>query len=105
MSDAYAGPTAPSCESQPIPATSPFLITMPLVRIDFIEGRSDAEIAAISDAVHRALVEVVGVPERDRFQVINAHPRGHLLYNPAYLNIPRTDDIIMVQVFFAVGRT
>jgi len=41
---------------------------MPLIRIDVIEGRSEADIAAISDAVHQALVSVAGVPERDQFQ-------------------------------------
>jgi len=78
---------------------------MPLVRIDIIEGRSDSDIAAISDAVHQALVSVVGVPERDRFQIITTHPRGRVIYNPGYLGIDRTDDIVIVQVFFATGRT
>jgi phenylpyruvate tautomerase PptA (4-oxalocrotonate tautomerase family) len=78
---------------------------MPLVRIDFIEGRSDADIAAISDAVHQALVSVVGVPERDRFQVITAHPPGRLVYNRGYFGIDRTDGIVIVHVSFATGRT
>lgn len=78
---------------------------MPLVRIDFIEGRSEADIAAISDAVHQALVSVAGVPERDRFQVITAHPPGRLVYNRGYLGIDRTDGIVIVQVFFSTGRT
>ena len=78
---------------------------MPLVRIDFIEGRSDADVAAISDVVHQALVSVAGVPERDRFQVITSHPPGRLVYNRGYLGIDRTDGIVIVQVFFATGRT
>jgi phenylpyruvate tautomerase PptA (4-oxalocrotonate tautomerase family) len=78
---------------------------MPLVRIDVIEGRSEADIAAISDAVHQALVSVAGVPERDQFQVIAAHPPGRLVYNRGYLGIDRTDGIVIVQVFFATGRT
>jgi len=78
---------------------------MPLVRSDIIEGRSDSDIAAISDAVHQALVSVVGVPERDRFQIITTHPRGRVIYNPGYLGIDRTDGIVIVHVFFATGRT
>lgn len=78
---------------------------MPLVRIDVIEGRSDADIAAISDVVHQALVSVAGVPARDQFQVITAHAHGRLVYNPGYLGIDRTDGIVIVQVFFATGRT
>ena len=79
--------------------------TMPLIRIDVIEGRTDAELAAIGDAVHTALVECFGIPERDRFQVIAEHRRGRLIYDPAYLDIERNDGFVLVQVFCAVGRT
>lgn len=78
---------------------------MPLVRIDVIEGRTDAELAGIGDAVHHALVACFGVPERDRFQVFTEHRRGRLVYDPAYLGIDRTDAIVVVQVFFSMGRT
>jgi 4-oxalocrotonate tautomerase len=78
---------------------------MPLVRIDLLEGRSDAEIAAIGEAVQRALVETMNVPERDRFQVITEHARGRLVYNAAYLGVERTDGIVLVQVTLSAGRT
>ena len=78
---------------------------MPLIRIDVIEGRSDTELAAIGDAVHTALVECFGIPQRDRFQVIAQHRRGGLIYDPAYLEIDRSDGFVLVQVFCAVGRT
>jgi len=78
---------------------------MPFVRIDLIEGRGDAEVAAIGEAVQRALVETMNVPERDRFQVITEHPRGRLVYNAAYLGVERTDGIVLVQVTLSAGRT
>ena len=79
---------------------------MPLIRIDVIEGQhSDADLAAVSAAVHRGIVEVFGVPERDRFQVITEHRPGRLIYNESYLGIERTDRVVMVQVFFSTGRT
>jgi phenylpyruvate tautomerase PptA (4-oxalocrotonate tautomerase family) len=78
---------------------------MPLVRIDVIEGRSDADLEAIGDAVHNALIDCFAVPRRDRFQVITEHRRGRLIYDPAYLDIPRTDGIVIIQVVFATGRT
>jgi 4-oxalocrotonate tautomerase len=78
---------------------------MPLIRIDVIEGRPAADIAAIGTAVHRALVECFSVLERDQFQVITEHRRGHLVYNAAYLGIERTDGIVVVQVFLSSGRS
>jgi phenylpyruvate tautomerase PptA (4-oxalocrotonate tautomerase family) len=78
---------------------------MPLVRIDMLKGRTDAEVAAIGDAVQRAMVETINVPERDRFQVINEHAPGRLVYNDAYLGVKRTDRIVIIQVFLSKGRT
>src|SRR5262249_39087138 len=78
---------------------------MPLVRIDLLKGRTDTEVAAIGAAVHRALVECLNVPERDHFQVITEHDPGRLVYDPGYLEIRRTDGIVMVQVFLSAGRT
>ena len=78
---------------------------MPLVRIDLIEGRDEAQVAAIGDAVQRALVETLGVPERDRFQVIAEHSPGRLRYDASYLDIERTDGFVLVQVTLSAGRT
>jgi phenylpyruvate tautomerase PptA (4-oxalocrotonate tautomerase family) len=77
---------------------------MPLVRIDLLEGPSDSELAAIGDAVHRALVEAIGIPTADRFQVISTHPKGRLVYDPGYLGIARTDGVVFVQITISVGR-
>jgi phenylpyruvate tautomerase PptA (4-oxalocrotonate tautomerase family) len=78
---------------------------MPLVRIDVLEGHSESDLAAISTAVHRALTECFGVPQRDRFQVITEHRKGRLVYDPAYLGVERTDGIVFIQVVLSAGRT
>jgi 4-oxalocrotonate tautomerase len=77
---------------------------MPLVRIDMIAGRSSADVAAISQAVQQALVECLNVPARDRFQVITEHAPGRLVFNPDYLEVPRTEGIVLIQVFLSAGR-
>ena len=78
---------------------------MPLVRIDVLEGHSDEQLAAIGDAIQLAMVECLGVPERDQFQIITEHRRGRLVCNSAYLDVSRTDRILIVQVFLSTGRT
>ena len=78
---------------------------MPLVRIDMIAGRSEAAIAAISQAVQQAMVACLNVPQRDRFQVINEHAPGRLLFSPDYLEVPRTEGIVLIQVFLSAGRS
>lgn len=78
---------------------------MLLVRIELIKGRSETDLLAIGNSIHRALVECLNVPERDHFQVITEHSTRRLLYDSGYLGIERTDGIIFVQVFLSTGRT
>jgi 4-oxalocrotonate tautomerase len=79
---------------------------MPLVRVDLIQGQhSGKDVAAIGQAVQDALVETLGVPQRDRFQVITEHPKNRFIYNQSYLGVERSDRIVFVQVFLSKGRT
>ncbi len=78
---------------------------MPLVRIALMEGKPDAYKKAISDGVHRAMVETINIPEADRFQVITEHKPGSLVYDPAYLGIQRTDNIVILQITISTGRS
>ena len=78
---------------------------MPFVRIELLEGRPEGHVRAVSGAVHRALTETLGVPERDRFQVVTEHRQGRLVYDPGYLDVERTDGFVLVQIFLASGRT
>ena len=78
---------------------------MPLVRISLREGKPAAYRQAIGDAVHRAMVEAVNAPPLDRFHVITEHRADGLIYDPAYLGIERTDDVVFVQITLNAGRT
>ena len=78
---------------------------MPLVRISLAEGRTAADRRAIAESVHQALVETANVPADDRFQVVEQVPANDLVFDPAYLGIARTKDVVFVQVFLNVGRT
>lgn len=78
---------------------------MPLVRISLREGKPAAYGRAIGDGVHRAMVETINVPALDRFQIISEHSPGNLIYDPTYLDIERTDDVVFVQITLNAGRS
>ena len=78
---------------------------MPLVQISLREGKSDAYRRAIGESVHRAMVETINVPALDRFQVITEHSQDSLIYDPTYLGIQRTDEVIFVQITLNAGRS
>ena len=77
---------------------------MPLVRIALREGKSDQYRRAVADGVHQAMVEAIDAPPQDRFQIITEHSANDLIYDPAYLGIERSDDIVMVQITLSAGR-
>jgi phenylpyruvate tautomerase PptA (4-oxalocrotonate tautomerase family) len=78
---------------------------MPLVRIDMLEGRSARQHERASQVVHDALVETCNVPANDRFHVVQAHPRGSLVFAPDYLGIAHTEAIVFVQITLNQGRS
>lgn len=71
---------------------------MPLVRIAMRQGKPAAYRRAVADEVHQALVEVAKVPAQDRFQILTEYTPEDLIYDPSYLDIQRSDDIVMVQI-------
>lgn len=77
---------------------------MPLVRIDLSKGKPAAYREAVSRVVHEALVGV-GVPKDDRFQVIAEHDAENFVFDPNYLDIRRTEDMVIVQITWNEGRT
>ena len=77
---------------------------MPLVRIDLRKGKQAAYREAISRIVHEALVSV-GAPKDDRFQVINEHDSENFVFDLNYLDIRRTEDLVIIQITWNEGRT
>jgi 4-oxalocrotonate tautomerase len=77
---------------------------MPLVRIDIRKGKDADYRQAIGRAVYDALVSV-GVPKNDRFQVVGEHDAENFLFDPDYLGIHRSDDLVMIQITWNEGRT
>jgi 4-oxalocrotonate tautomerase len=78
---------------------------MPLVRISLRRGKPAAYRRAIADGVHWALVDAIGIPADDRFQVISEHDADGLIYDPNYLGIARRGDVVFVQIALRRGRT
>lgn len=78
---------------------------MPLVRISLMKGKSAGYGKQVGQIVYQAMMDTINVPAKDRFQVITEHDKDSLIYDPSYLDIPRTDGIIVIQVTLNEGRT
>jgi phenylpyruvate tautomerase PptA (4-oxalocrotonate tautomerase family) len=72
--------------------------SMPFTRISLLKGKPPEYLSAVSDSLHRALVEAFDVPADDRFQLIHQQAPGELVFDRAYLGGPRSDDFMLFAV-------
>jgi 4-oxalocrotonate tautomerase len=78
---------------------------MPTSRIALRRGKSPQYRRAISDAIHRALVEVIGIPNEDHFHVIDEYDADNFIYHPSFLDIARSDDLVIINIVLRGGRS
>jgi 4-oxalocrotonate tautomerase len=77
---------------------------MPLVRIDMLEGKSQKYRTRVGQIVYQTLLDVLNVPENDRFQIFTEHSKNELVFDRDYLGVHRSDDCIFFQVTLNSGR-
>ena len=77
---------------------------MPLVRIDLGKGKDAAYRQQVGRVVYEAMVGV-GVPKDDRFQVIGEHDPENFVFDPDYLGIHRSDNLVLIQITWNEGRS
>ena len=61
-------------------------------------------IHAIQQGVYAALRATFEVPEHDRFVVVNQHAPEEFFYDPGYLGIQRSDELVFVRITCLASR-
>jgi phenylpyruvate tautomerase PptA (4-oxalocrotonate tautomerase family) len=78
---------------------------MPFSKIYALEGRySEARLNALSESVKAALINTLGVPSGDFFQLIFELPKGRFRHSSGFLGMRYTDDFVIVEIAFTEGR-
>jgi 4-oxalocrotonate tautomerase len=77
---------------------------MPLVRISLRQGKSADYKQAIGDGVYNAMLEAFDVPKEDRFIIISEHAASEFQFSRTYLDIARSDDLVIIQITANIGR-
>ena len=78
---------------------------MPFARIDLVKGKPADYRATVADVVYEGIVGTLKAPEGDRFMVIGEHAPENFVFDPHFLGIERTPDLIYIQVTSTVGNT
>jgi phenylpyruvate tautomerase PptA (4-oxalocrotonate tautomerase family) len=92
------------CDDQPVKSQN-HEASMPFARISLLKGKSPDYLHALSDSLHRAMVETFNVPPADRFQMIHQHDPGELIFDRNYLAGPRSDDFVLISITAGKPRT
>src|SRR5258708_21330075 len=77
---------------------------MPLLKFDLMEGRDQQAIQKLLDASHRAVVKALGVPERDRYQIVYQHPAHEFVVQDTGLGFKRSDNVVVSASRADIGR-
>lgn len=78
---------------------------MPLTTIELRRGTSIDFRRQVSDAVHTAMTEVLGIPDDDRFHVFHELAEGSMIHEPVSFGIPRGEDLLFVTFSFSPRPT
>lgn len=78
---------------------------MPLVRINLLEGKTAEFKSQLGELVYESMLETIGIPEEDKFVVVNDLKAEELIFSTNYLGVDRTDGIVIIQITMNEGRT
>jgi phenylpyruvate tautomerase PptA (4-oxalocrotonate tautomerase family) len=78
---------------------------MPLVRIDLPQSIDADTALRIGEAINKAMMEVIGVPSGDKFQIIARRPPQERNLTAEYLGIRYSSNLALIQITLNQGRT
>ena len=78
---------------------------MPLAKLHVLEGQYDeARLDKVSSAVQSALIDALGIPPADFFQIIHVLPKSQFRHTPSFLGLNYSDYLIVLEITFISGR-
>jgi hypothetical protein len=78
---------------------------MPLAKLHVLEGQYDeARLDKVSSAVQNGLIDALGIPPEDFFQIIHILPRSQFRHTPSFLGLNYSNDLIVLEITFISGR-
>jgi phenylpyruvate tautomerase PptA (4-oxalocrotonate tautomerase family) len=78
---------------------------MPLVRIDLPQSIDADRAQRIGEAINKAMIDVINVPNGDKFHVIARHPPEGRNVTSEYLGIHYSNNVALIQITLNQGRT
>jgi phenylpyruvate tautomerase PptA (4-oxalocrotonate tautomerase family) len=77
---------------------------MPLTRIAMLKGRHTHTKEQLKSLIADMIVDKLNVPANDRFMIVDEYEADQFHYDSSYLDIERTDDLLIIQITLNAGR-
>ena len=78
---------------------------MPFIRTAVPHGTDPTRKHAIVQGIHDALVEGIGMPEDELFNLVTDYRDGEFFYDRGFNGIARSDALIVVEITMRRGRS
>jgi phenylpyruvate tautomerase PptA (4-oxalocrotonate tautomerase family) len=78
---------------------------MPFIRSAVKQGTTPEQKQAIADGVHQALVESIGMPSEELFNLISEYKPEDFFYDRRFNGIARSDSLVVIEITMRRGRS
>jgi phenylpyruvate tautomerase PptA (4-oxalocrotonate tautomerase family) len=78
---------------------------MPFIRTSVRKNTSRERVAGIVDGVHQALVEAIGMPADELFNLVSEYEPERFFYDRKFNGIARSDELVVIEITMRRGRS
>ncbi len=78
---------------------------MPFTRVSVKAGTSIEQKHAIAKGVHQAMVDNIGIPQDDFFQLMSEYKPEDFFFDRNFLGVSRSSELVVVQITLRRGRS
>lgn len=78
---------------------------MPFIRVAVRKGTSPIEKQGIVDGIHQALVDSIGMPQDELFNLVSEYAPEDFFYDRRFNGIHRSDRLVVVEMTMRRGRS
>lgn len=78
---------------------------MPFIRTNVHQGTSPQQKQAIVEGIHQALVDSIGMPEDELFNMLTEYSPQQFWFSRSFNGIARSDQVVVIEITMRRGRS
>lgn len=78
---------------------------MPFIRTSVHHGTSAVDRAAIVQGIHQALIEAIGMPQDELFNIVSSYQSEDFFFSKTFNGYARSDRPVVIEITMRRGRS